>query len=289
MVNNYKWELRKGGGKMICPNCGQRRFVPYVSSADHKTLAGEEYGRCDREQSCGYHKYPNGMTACDAKKVELPKQEPIRFYPSAVEISPNSTLFDYVVSLFGVRHAMAIWSRYKIGAVNKKTIFWQIAKDGSIRGGKIIPYKTDGHRDKDDKYPAMWTHRSNAFNGYFTGKELQQCYFGEHLLKDNDKPVLIVESEKTAALMSELSDRFIWLASGGSQGLKNDDKNKVLKGREVWLMPDNGQYWAWKAIADKYGWNIFDTLEKAPIFEGCDILDYITAGVFPELLKYKKQ
>lgn len=289
MVKNYKWELRKGGGKMTCPNCGQRRFVPYVSSADHATLAGAEYGRCDREQSCGYHKYPNGMVARDARIIELPKQEPIRFYPSAVEISPRSTLFDYVVSLFGVRHAMAIWSRYKIGAIKEKTIFWQIAKDGSIRGGKIIPYKADGHRDKDDKYPAMWAHKCAAFNGYFTGKELQQCYFGEHLLKAEDKPVMIVESEKTAALMSELSDRFIWIASGGSQGLKNEEKNKALAGREVWLLPDNGQYWAWKAIADAHGWYIIDTLEKAPIFEGCDILDYVTAGVFPELLKYQRQ
>lgn len=291
MVKNYKWELRKGGGKMICPNCGQRRFVPYVSSADHATLAGAEYGRCDREQSCGYHKYPNGKEAPNVERVEIPAADPIRFYPIAVSISPHSTLFDYVVSLFGVRHAMQIWHRYKIGAANNgETIFWQIAKDGTIRGGKIISYKADGHRDKEARFPATWAHKYPNFRLLFKGKELQQCYFGEHLLKDDtDKPVIIVESEKTAALMSELSDRFIWLASGGSQGLKNEEKNKVLAGREVCLLPDNGQYWAWKAIADAHGWHIIDTLEKAPIFEGCDILDYVTAGVFPELLKFQKQ
>ena len=274
---------------MICPSCGQKRFVPYVSTADHSTLAGAEFGRCDREQNCGYHKYPNGLNSPEVMPREIPKEKPIRFYPSAVEVSPNSVLFDYVVNLFGVRHAMAIWSRYKIGAIQSKTIFWQIDRDGNVRSGKIIPYLADGHRNKNDEYPALWAHKSRAFNGMYTGKELQQCFFGEHLLKHDERPVIIVESEKTAAIMSELSCRFIWLASGGSQGLKNDDKNKALEGREVWLLPDNGQYWNWKTIADEKGWQIFDAVEKAPIFEGCDILDYVTAGVFPDLLKNKKQ
>lgn len=287
--DNYKWELRKGGGKMYCPQCGQKRFVPYVSALDHSTLAGLIFGRCDREQSCGYHKYPNGQDAPDVQPREIPKKEPLRFFPAAVMVSPDSALFDYVAGLFGANHATAIWNRYKIGAIRGRTIFWQIAKDGTIRSGKIIPYKTDGHRDKKDKYPAAWAHKNLTFRGYCTGEELQQCYFGEHLLKDGDKPVMIVESEKTAAIMSEISEKYIWLASGGSQGLKNEAKNKVLEGRDVSLCPDNGQYWAWKAIADLHGWKVIDTLEKHPIFEGCDILDYVTAGVFPELLKHKRK
>lgn len=289
MVTNYKWELRKGGGKMTCPNCGQRRFVPYVSSADHMTLAGKEYGRCDREQSCGYHKYPNGQKAPDVEFVEIKSKEPLRFHAAAVQVDFQTNLFTWAAKTFGVSHAIEIWERYKIGRDGVRTVFWQIASDGTIRAGKSIPYLLDGHRDKSDKYPANWLHKSRAWNGYHTGEELQQCFFGEHLLRSDDRPVMIVESEKTAAIMSELSRKYIWLASGGSQGLKNDEKNKALAGREVWLLPDNGQYWAWKATAYKNGWRIFDYMEKAPIFEGCDILDYVTAGVFPELLKYQKQ
>lgn len=289
-TGNYKWELRKGGGKLICPHCGQMRFVPYVSALDHMTIAGDEFGRCDREQNCGYHKYPNGKEQPNVAKVETPERKPIRFYPAAVQVSPNSKLFDWVCGMFSARHAMAIWQRYRIGAEAGRTVFWQIAKDGTVRAGKSIPYKSDGHRDKADKYPASWLHKAPAWRQSFEGEELQQCYFGEHLLNDMpEAPVVIVESEKTAAVMSELSRSWVWLASGGSQNVKNEERNKALAGREVWMLPDNGQYWNWKQVADANGWQIFDTIEKAPIFEGCDILDYVTGGVWLDLLKHAKK
>lgn len=287
----YKWELRKGGGKLICPRCGQRRFVPFVSSNDHQTIAGKEYGRCDREQNCGYYLYPSGKEAKDIPVVELPKQQPLRFYPAAVVADTHTPLFTYVESLCGVHHALRIWERYKIGRDGSRTVFWQIAKDGTVRAGKSIPYGTDGHRIKTDKYPAAWLHRSKAWDIFREGTELQQCFFGEHLLSESeDAPVAIVESEKTAAVLSEFSKGYIWLACGGSQNLINEDKLKVLQGRNVLLIPDNGQYWRWREIADKHGYEITSVIEKHPLFEGCDILDMVEAGRFGnDLLKYKNE
>ena len=287
----YKWTLRKGGKKLVCPNCGQRRFVPYVSTADHATIAGDEYGRCDREQSCGYQRYPGKDVKADGiEKREIQPKPPLRFYPAAVQVDVRTPLFDYVSRLLGVSRALEIWQRYKIGADGKRTVFWQIAADGSIRAGKSIPYKTDGHRDKTDEYPANWLHKSPFWREMYEGKELQQCYFGEHLLKAHEQlPVVIVESEKTAAIMSEYSQSWVWLASGGSQGLKNDEKNAALKGRDVWLLPDNGQYWNWATVAHENGWQIFDQIEKNPIFPGCDILDLLEAGALGmDLLKFSK-
>jgi hypothetical protein len=46
--------------------------------------------------------------------------------------------------------------------------------------------------------------------------QLSQCLFGEHLLKDTETPVAIVESEKTAIIASCYYPEFIWLACGGS-------------------------------------------------------------------------
>lgn len=286
-AKTYKWSLRKGGHKMRCPNCGQMRFVPYVLTADMQTLAGAEYGRCDREQNCGYHRYPSDKEAPNVTPIVQEPKEPLRFYPCAVMMDAKTNLFDHVASLCGVRHAIQIWKRYKIGRDGERTVFWQIAKDGTIRAGKSIPYLKNGHRDKTDPYPANWLHKVKAWRHLHTGEELQQCYFGEHLLNTHkDAPVVIVESEKTAAIMSEYAQGWVWLASGGSQGLKNAEKNKALAGREVWLLPDNGQYWNWKGVADANGWHIFDTLEKAPIFEGCDVLDLLEAGSFgKELIK----
>lgn len=276
---------------MICPKCGQRRFVPYVSTADMRTLAGAEYGRCDREQNCGYQRYPGKEVSTDGiERVEYKPEPPLRFYPSAVVVDPSTPLFEYVSKLVGVSRALQIWERYKIGRDGKRTVFWQIAKDGTVRAGKSIPYKPDGHRDKEDPYPANWLHKSQAWRGYYEGVELQQCYFGEHLLITKPTaPVVIVESEKTAAVLSQFSKGWVWLASGGSQGLKNPDKNKALQGREVWLLPDHGQYWNWATIAHENGWQIFDEIEKNPIFPGCDILDLLEAGALgKDLLKYSK-
>lgn len=276
----YKWMLRRGSRKEVCPQCGQRRFVPYVLAADGVTIARDDagraiYGRCDREDNCGYYRYPHSDCTVEAGAVRVePKHEqPLRFSPSAVKMDVRTNLFTYAAGLFGVSRTLEAWERYKVGRDGTRTVFWQIARDGSIRAGKSIPYLTNGHRDKADKYPASWLHKCGHWDAYRSGAELQQCYFGEHLLdKFPDKKVVVVESEKTAMLMSCVSN-CLWLAAGGSQGVKNEKKNEALKGRDVWLFPDNGQYWSWRGVAEKYGWGVFNQMEVLPIFEGCDIWD----------------
>lgn len=262
--------------KEVCPNCGCKRFVPYVLSADGKTMAGKEYGRCDREQKCGYHKYPGREVGVKvaATTQGVHKASPYVFNADCAT-AKHSILLDYAVQLIGCA-AYQVWDAYKIGATaDGKTVFWYIDKNGIVRSGKEIMYTQNGHRNKVVFPPVMWAHKDSAFYGKYTGEELLQPFFGEHLLKarPNDK-VAIVESEKTAALMSAFYPKNVWLACGGSQGIKNEQKCKALKGREVTLIPDHGQYYNWKVTADKYGWDIFDFIETQPLFEGCDILDY---------------
>ena len=288
-MERYRWTLRKGSRKEICPACGKRRFVPYVSAADGVTLAGEQYGRCDRENNCGYHLYPNGISDNGIEPKPKPVIKPLRFYPVSVRVDYRTPLFDWACGLVGYGNAIEAWQRYYVGRDGKRTVFWQIDQLGEIRGGKSIPYKSDGHRDKEDKYPASWLHKSPAWKNYHTDGELQQCFFGEHLLPQSQRPVAVVVSEKTALLMSVFSPKYIWIACGGAQGLKNADKNKVLQGRVVLLLPDNGQYWNWRTTAAVNGWDISAYIEQYPLFEGCDILDMIEAGALgSDLLKYKK-
>lgn len=287
----YRWKLRNGGRKEICPACGQRRFVPYVSSKDGRTIATNErgeaiYGRCDREDNCGYHLYPNQVCDTNIKPVARVKDEPLRFFPAAVRTDVRTNLFTYACRLLGVSRAMKVWNDYRISRDGERTLFWEIDINGEVRAGKSIRYQENGHRCKDDAMPARWLHTSRTWDAFKTGKELQQCFFGEHLLRERaDAMVAVVESEKTAAMMSGASPHIIWLACGGSQGLKNEERNKVLNGRKVLLVPDNGQYWSWKAVADKHGWMCTSALEVDPIFQGCDILDYLDAGV----LRIRKQ
>lgn len=274
-MKTYKWQLRKGSKKEICPNCGQKRFVPYVLASDGVTLAGAEFGRCDREQNCGYQRYPDGERYTVAEPQKIQPREPLRFHGD-LSVSNDSTLFDWAADFMGISDAVLAWSAYNVGAISLATIWWQIDRNGQIRTGKIMHYKRDGHRDKSAAVPVTWSHKTKAFAKDFSGEELQQCLFGEHLLKCYpDKPVALVESEKTAVVMSRFVPEYVWLATGGSQGIKSNERLAPLVSRKVLLVPDNGQYYAWKRAAEQYGWDIWEGLENYAPFEGADILDIV--------------
>ena len=53
-------------------------------------------------------------------------------------------------------------------------------------------------------------------------------------------PVMLVESEKTAVIMSHFIPDYIWLATGGKNGCFNSEAMQVLRGRDVTLVPDLG-------------------------------------------------
>lgn len=276
---DYKWMLRKGSKKDICPHCGRKSFVPYVSAADRKTLAGAEFGRCERINHCGYISYPNGIEKEVAPiEVAQVKAEPITIDWLLVKLMRReyeSNLYWYMVRLIDSQKAMAAAEAYHLGTTRQGgTIFWQITSAGVVRAGKVIYYKKDGHRQKDIFPPVQWVHKIKGAEPYVRGEELAQCFFGEHLLTDNEqRPVAICESEKTAMIMSQVLPQYVWLACGGATNLKNKTGRRCLQGRKVVLFPDNGQYFAWKIIASDKGWRIDDTCERHSVFEGCDILD----------------
>lgn len=271
----YKWQLRKGSRKEICPNCGQKRFVPYVLASDGVTLAGAEFGRCDREQNCGYQRYPDGerYTVAEPQKIQpRPRLE----YVGDLHVSTDSNLFEWAIGLLGLNDAVLAWSDYNVGCIGGRVIWWQMDSNGVVRTGKVMSYRPDGHRDKSDQWGVTWAHTHKQLKNLFKGEELQQCLFGEHLLKSNpNTPVALVESEKTAVVMSRFIPEYVWLATGGSQGIKSNERLAPLVSRMVWLIPDNGQYYAWKRAAEQYGWDIWDGLENGAPFEGADILDIV--------------
>lgn len=278
-MKTFKWQLRKGGGKEKCPNCGHRTFVPYVLTANPAIKAGEAYGRCDRENNCAYIRYPRRdevTIPTNIKPLPQRKEEPLRMSLDAVaRTMGRSSLYSYVCNLVGAKKAEEAWRIYKVGAWGALTLFWQIDTNGEVRSGKGIPYLSNGHRDKSDHIAhAMWTHKMVVFRNDCKGERLEQCFFGEHLLRDCDKPVAIAESEKTALVMSVVAPAYTWLASGGSQGL-SDAKCKVLQGRKVRLFPDNLMYFKWLGIANKYGWQCSDYCERHNDGQerGYDILD----------------
>lgn len=271
---NYKYQLRRGGRKMVCPNCGQRRFVPYVLTEDNETIVNPDWGRCDRESSCGYWMKPNGNVQLpDTARIVKPV-EPLRFDHTCGIPNRFNSLMPYAEWLVGKEKAGKAFELYNVTTMyGDWCVFWQVAKDGTIRAGKAIRY-VSGHRDKTQTPPVKWLHKDKALKSFYTGEALEQCFFGEHLLTDGCK-VAVVESEKTALLMSAIRGDYVWLAAGGSCNLQNPTKNKVLDGYDVTVFPDNGMFVKWRQIALPKGWVVNETClpEREGMKDGYDILD----------------
>lgn len=59
-MSEYRFHLEKyrHGSKIDCPNCGKKRcFVRYIDEQGTVRFPST-VGKCDHEQSCGYHYTP---------------------------------------------------------------------------------------------------------------------------------------------------------------------------------------------------------------------------------------
>lgn len=101
-------------------------------------------------------------------------------------------------------------------------------------------------------------------------------------MKGNNKPVAIVESEKSAIIASLYFPKYIWLACCSLQGL-NKTKCEVLKGREVILFPDLKGLHTWQEKAlelktiTKVTVSTFleENATQEEIDQGLDIADFL--------------
>ena len=308
-TTTYRYSLDKSSKKFDCPNCKKKRLVCYLDVQTKNYLASH-VGRCDREQNCAYHitprmffednpvlkKKPNFLNDEDLMDKEKTNYIPPKIMQQSLKRYKQNHFVDYLKSLFSDSITKSLIARFKIGTSKKwkgANVFWQIDHLGNVRQAKIMLYSpTTGKRIKMDEYP----HKGRA-KIHFAGKailkkaginnpNLKQCFYGEHQLSYNlSKTIGVVESEKTAILMSVLQPDLIWLATGGKNGCKwtSVETNYVLRKRKVILFPDLGCYKEWneKAIhLTKLGYSIntTDLLEKnateSDIKQGYDLADY---------------
>ena len=309
-MSEYRFHLQKYkyGSKISCPSCGKPRcFVKYVD-AEGKIVFPDNVGKCDHENSCGYHytpkeyfnDYPDVLsrnqgvsesfrvTAC--KSVD---KKPVCIAPSYIassyvdkslshyEINP---LYRYLCNVFGEEETIRLFQLYRIGTSAKwggSAVFWQIDMNGLVRTGKIMCYNPEtGHRIKEPQAFVSWAHSELRMPDF----HLKQCLFGEYLLKSStSSPVMLVESEKTAVIMSHFIPDYLWLATGGKNGCFNREAMQVLRDRNVTLLPDLGATEQWKAksamlseICKKV--SVSDILERIATEEQCnqglDIADF---------------
>lgn len=268
-MSEYRFHLQKYsyGSKIACPNCGGSRcFVRYVNE-EGVVVFPDRVGKCDHEHKCCYHytprEYfrdnPDMMNKADYSRFERQRSLERKFVqPVPSFISPDivgrslshydiNPLYHYLSNVFGAEETMRLFNIYRIGTSAKwggATIFWQTDISGNVRTGKIMLYDTQtGHRIKEPQAYICWAHSELHLPDF----HLKQCLFGEHLLKGaSSSPVMLVESEKTAVIMSHFIPDYIWLATGGKNGCFNKEAMSVLRGREVTLVPDLGAMELWR-------------------------------------------
>jgi len=284
----FKYSLDRGSRKFPCPVCERKRFVRYVDNETGDYLS-PEYGRCDRENNCGYHEPPReaGLTSTRPRHLKPEQPKPLKPTTLPIEYVERSegnygrnTLIAWMATLPGWSTKMAEEAarRYRVGTTDEGwAIFWQIDEQDKLRSGKMIRYGEDGRRQKEG-YSYDWVHSMLKRKGYLDDFHLVQCFYGLHLV-DESKLVAIVESEKTAIIASQYLPQFHWIASGQLQGI-NEYKLQPLAGRRIILFPDCGAFDQWQAYADEFrdiaDFTVSGLLEqKGDKSKGYDLADYL--------------
>jgi hypothetical protein len=304
----YKYSLHQKSIKHLCPNCGKKRMVLYIDIESGKYVSSI-VGRCDREINCGYHYSPKSYFKDNnieynfntVREPLFAKQEQISHHnekdlQETLAYYTENNFVQFLSSNFEIQEIEKMVFEYKIGTANFwnfGTVFWQVDSNKNIKGGKVIIYNKSGKRTKYINWVHSIKIKTNELNGF----NLNQCFFGEHLINSNNNTIAIVESEKTACIMSLLFKKYIWIAAGSLNGL-NESKMGILKNRKIILYPDLGikglngsPFSIWKSKCEYFKNKGFD-IEISDLLElkgttedrekGYDIADY-----FLENLNYK--
>ena len=132
------------------------------------------------------------------------------------------------------------------------SVFWQIDEQARVHTGKMMRYKSDGHRDKDSDYNFDWVH-SKLFRQHVYNEDeydYDTCLFGQHLLPFcPNAQIHLVESEKTALIMATYygnMSRNLWLATGGLQFFDRKHIQVLIdQGRDIVVYPDKDGSRVW--------------------------------------------
>lgn len=286
-TTEFKFQLDQSSKKFRCPGCGKKRFVKFIDVESGNYL-DTKYGRCDREVKCGYYLNPyqdeNFESATDCKHAKYPSEPdfiPYEIFDATLKRYTGNKFVQYLKTIFDAAKVANLIDLYHIGTSNHwpgSTIFWQIDRKENIRTGKVMLYDHQGYRVKKPFNHIQWVHALlfHKFN-------LKQCLYGEHLLKDIDKPVAVVESEKTAIIAAGFYPEFLWLATGALHNLKPETCNSLI-GRDVTLFPDLGAHKKWQQKTNEISYfcsvvvsNILEDYAPAEDRKkGYDLADYLT-------------
>jgi hypothetical protein len=290
-----------------CTRCGHKGvFVRYID--ERGEYLSDDCGRCNRESKCGYHKKPREWFADNPNGSRFVKSSvPIGTFSNPLPTVQNKAKsFDFIapehlhatlgnydqnafvqflLNLFPDcgDEIQSVLNKYFIGTFENYTCFPYLDQLNRICRAKLIKFnQATGKRLKGDydtsSLPAKLKLKENF--------QYKQIFFGEHLLlKYPDKPVAIVEAEKTAIIASLCFPEFVWLGSNSKTWLK-PERLKRLGNRQIILCPDADGFDQWQSVAadaQRQGLNVKVSalIENHATDEqradGYDLADYLIA------------
>lgn len=253
MKGNYKYHLGeyREVGKVVCPWCGKKSFVRLIENETGKILDG--FGRCDHDTCPSRSTDKSGIVypgkdidTSNFKTVEK-DETPKVFYDWNIvrqytEHRQENTLCRFLLTQVKDKDRFdKILQDYYIGSINNDIIFWQIDQRGNVHRGKIMKYNSDGHRQKTSYAISTMRQKQKRPKNI----EPEMCYFGQHLIQ-KDRPIGIVESEKTAIIASYFLPQLTWIATLSLNNF-NANRIKFLNGFKypVYVFPDYDGYEKW--------------------------------------------
>lgn len=317
-------ELEKYKGqssRYVCPKCGRSRcFTKYIDTETNQYI-DNSVGICNHRNSCGYHLPPKAFFEMNPEKIRAEYKTNNFFDAHRVkEIIPIKSIpKEHILKLLGQDSKFltflkskfpkdvvrkAIFDYFIGGFGDGKVVFNQIDSLGRVRSAKLMLYdeKTGKRfRNAENEYnengtrnsfspPVEWLHTSLKKDGLLDKDfKLTQCLFGEHLInKYPDKKIIVVESEKTAIVMSCIMPQYIFMATGGLGGL-NSQRIYPIKDAEIMVYPDYGQYEYWKQKAYMINLELGSNIVVSHAYEdlarlqdldmGSDIADYFLENI----------
>ncbi|MFV8346209.1 DUF6371 domain-containing protein [Flavobacterium sp. ZB4P13] len=283
----YKYTLDKSSKKFVCPSCSKKNFVKYLETETNIYLS-DEFGRCDRESSCAYHRRPETEFKNTFEVANIPKPDPsfhdLELVEKTVLGNSQNNFIQFLRTLFSEEEVNEVVRKYFIGTWSGWkgiTVFWQINQLEKVHNGKVMMYEpTTGKRAKNKEGKGIISTVQSLLK--LDDFILNQCLFGLHLINKNTKAVALVEAEKTAVIMSLFKPEYTWLATGSKGGFKYEFL-KPIKQFKIVAFPDKSEYSDWLKKAEElngFGFNIeiSSFLENLDYPVGSDLADvYINA------------
>lgn len=232
-MKTRRYSLDNSSKKYICPRCNKAKLVRYIDTQTGELLP-EEYGRCDREDSCNYHRYPYGYAANEQSPTVSRSVWLRNAHTGSKSTPPETIYFDFetfrqtlqsyernifiqnllhrVPYPFDAEDVTKVIELYRLGTIahgyrSGAVTFPFIDVCGNIRTVQVKQFDKNNHTIGTDFLHSMIAkeHRQNNetipqwLEQYNRNEKKVSCLFGEHLLsKCHSNPVALVEAPKTA-------------------------------------------------------------------------------------------